>query len=119
MICLLKKYIRMTKFKLFVDKVFLLNILYALICIYQYIREKYALLFKALSDKTRLRIINLLINTEQPLCLCELVDALDEPQYKISKHLKGLKYGSLIEEKKIGRCVYYLLLSTRDNFNWI
>jgi len=48
-----------------------------------------------------------------------LVDALDEPQYKISKHLKELKYGGLIEEKKIGRCVYYLLLSTRDNFNWI
>jgi len=78
--------------------------------------EKYALIFKALSDKTRLRIINLLTHSDQELCVCELVDALDEPQYKISKHLKELKYAGLIEEKKIGRWVYYSLLPARDNF---
>ncbi|MFQ5722179.1 MAG: ArsR/SmtB family transcription factor [Candidatus Aminicenantales bacterium] len=78
--------------------------------------EDYAIIFKALSDKTRLRIINLLIHSDQELCVCELVDALAEPQYKISKHLKELKYAGLIEEKKIGRWVYYSLLPARDNF---
>ena len=78
--------------------------------------EKYAHIFKALSDKTRLRIINLLAHSNQQFCVCELVDALAEPQYKISKHLKELKYADLIEEKKIGRWVYYSLLPARDNF---
>lgn len=78
--------------------------------------EVYALIFKALSDKTRLRIINLLTHFNQEFCVCEFVDALDEPQYKISKHLKELKYAGLIEEKKIGRWVYYSLLTARDNF---
>jgi len=78
--------------------------------------EKYLLIFKALSDKTRLRIINLLTHSDQKLCVCELVDALDEPQYNISKHLKELKYAGLIEEKKMGRWVYYFLLPARDNF---
>jgi len=76
--------------------------------------EKYLRIFKALSDKTRLRIINLLLRSGQELCVCEIVDSINESQYNVSKHLKELKYAGLIEEKKTGRWVSYGLASTGD-----
>lgn len=78
--------------------------------------EKYSRFFKALSDKTRLRIINLLLRSGQELCVCEIVDSINESQYNVSKHLKELKYAGLIEEKKMGRWVSYGLASSRDEF---
>ena len=78
--------------------------------------DEFSLIFKALSDKTRLRIINLLIRSGLELCVCEIVDALDEAQYKISKHLKELKFAGLVEEKKEGRWVNYSLVSSHDQF---
>ncbi|MFQ6070717.1 MAG: ArsR/SmtB family transcription factor [Candidatus Aminicenantales bacterium] len=78
--------------------------------------DKFALIFKALSDKTRLRIINLLVRSGLDLCVCEIVDALDEPQYKISKHLKELKFSGLVEEKKDGKWVNYSLSAPQDEF---
>jgi ArsR family transcriptional regulator len=78
--------------------------------------EKYSRFFKALSDKTRLRIINLLLRSGQELCVCEIVDSINESQYNVSKHLKELKYAGLIEEKKMGRWVSYGLASARDEF---
>lgn len=78
------------------------------------IMEKYSLIFKALSDKTRLRIINLLLRSGKELCVCEIVDSISESQYNVSKHLKVLKYAGLVEEKKMGRWVSYGLASTRD-----
>lgn len=76
--------------------------------------ENYLRVFKALSDETRFRIINLLLKSGQELCVCEIVDALDESQYNISKHLKELKFAGLVEEKKIGRWVSYRLAATQD-----
>jgi len=78
--------------------------------------ETYMRLFKALADKTRLRIINLLIRSGQELCVCEIVDSLSETQYNISKHLKELKYAGLIEKKRMGRWVSYGLISSPDEF---
>lgn len=80
----------------------------------EYKMEEYLRLFKALSDKTRLRIINLLLRSGQELCVCEIVDSINESQYNVSKHLKELKYAGLIEEKKVGRWVSYGLASTTD-----
>ena len=78
--------------------------------------EVFSLVFKALSDKTRLRIIGLLLRSGKDLCVCEIVNSLDEPQYKISKHLKELKFAGLVEEKKEGKWVNYSLAAADDRF---
>jgi ArsR family transcriptional regulator len=77
--------------------------------------KKYAEYFKALGDETRLRILYLLVNADSELCVCELTDALEIPQYNISRHLKILKNAGLIEERKEGRWVN-LSLKNNDSF---
>lgn len=69
------------------------------------------LLFQALADLTRIRLIRLLVSTKQEVCLCEFVDSLLEPEYKISRHLKVLKQAGLITAKKEGRWVYHGLVA--------
>ncbi|HAB51836.1 MAG TPA: transcriptional regulator [Ignavibacteriales bacterium] len=64
--------------------------------------------FKALSDETRLRIINLLLVNDS-LCVCELVDTLEIPQYQISKGLAILKSSGIVELEKDGKWGYYQL----------
>jgi len=71
-------------------------------------------LFQALSDGTRLRIVRLLVTTNQEICLCELVDALLEPQYKLSRHLKALRQAGLLTSQKEGRWVYHRLAEKPD-----
>ena len=72
--------------------------------------------FKAFADETRLRILYLLINSNSKLCVCELTDALEIPQYNISRHLKILRNTGLIEERKEGRWVYFGLAKGIDAF---
>ena len=62
--------------------------------------------FKALGDPSRLRLLRLLIEADTELCVCELVDSLEQPQYNVSKHLRALKSAGLIESRKEGRWVY-------------
>jgi len=71
-------------------------------------------LFQALSDTTRLRIIRLLVTTEQEICLCELVDTLLEPQYNLSRHLKVLRQAGFLSSQKEGRWVYHRLITEPD-----
>lgn len=66
----------------------------------------FAEVFKSLGDSTRLRLLRLLIEANKELCVCELVDSLEEPQYNISKHLRSLKSAGLIESRREGRWVY-------------
>jgi ArsR family transcriptional regulator, arsenate/arsenite/antimonite-responsive transcriptional repressor len=66
-------------------------------------------MFKALGDETRLRLINLLLQTDQDLCVCEMVDSLKLPQYQISKHLTILKNAGLLQASRKGTWVYYRL----------
>lgn len=70
--------------------------------------------FKALGDTTRLRILRLLATTEEEACLCELVDSLLEPQYKLSRHLKILRSAGLLTAEKDGRWVYHRLAKGPD-----
>lgn len=65
--------------------------------------------FKALSDETRLRIMNLFIKSGRNLCVCELMDALQLPQYAISKALNILKNAEFFTTEKEGTWVYYQL----------
>ena len=48
--------------------------------------------------------------TGEEACLCELVDSLLEPQYKLSRHLKILKQAGLLTAEKEGRWVYHRLV---------
>jgi len=61
--------------------------------------------FRALSDRTRLRILNLLRDGE--LCVCDLVDVLDVPQPTASRHLAYLRKTNLVSARKEGLWHYY------------
>jgi ArsR family transcriptional regulator len=61
--------------------------------------------YKALADKTRLRILALL-RTEE-LCVCELVDILQMSQPAISQHLRKLKTAKLVKERRKGQWMFY------------
>jgi len=62
--------------------------------------------YKCLSDETRLRSL-LLIETEGELCVCELTEALDEIQPKISRHLAQLRKCELLLDRRQGQWVFY------------
>src|SRR5690349_24368977 len=64
-------------------------------------------LFHALSDRTRLSILERLRLGER--CVCELTDALDAAQSRLSFHLKVLKDAGLIADRRQGRWMYYTL----------
>ncbi|OHE61120.1 MAG: transcriptional regulator [Thiobacillus sp. GWE1_62_9] len=66
--------------------------------------------FQALADPTRIRIVRLLAETREEACLCELVDSLQEPQYKLSRHIKMLRQAGLLTTEKEGRWVYHRLV---------
>ncbi len=61
--------------------------------------------FQALSDRTRVRILELLRDGEK--CVCELIAALDLRQSLLSFHLKTLKNAGLVKDRKEGRWVHY------------
>ena len=71
--------------------------------------EYYTEIFKALADETRLRVFNLFLVSKVSLCVCELVDAMEMPQYTVSKHLAVLRYAGLVEVEKEGLWGYYRL----------
>ena len=73
--------------------------------------------FQALSDRTRLRIVRLMATSGEEACLCELVDSLLEPQYKLSRHLKALRQVGLLTSEKDGRWVYHRLVSEPKRLN--
>lgn len=64
-------------------------------------------LFHALSDPTRLSILERLRYGER--CVCELTDALDAAQSRLSFHLKVLKDAGLVTDRREGRWMYYTL----------
>lgn len=68
--------------------------------------------FQSLSDSTRVRIIRLMSTVGSSLCSCELVDCLNEPEYKISRHLKILKAAGLITAFRDGKWVYHDLVKS-------
>lgn len=63
--------------------------------------------FHALADAIRLRIIERLCSGEQ--CVCDLTDALQTGQSRLSFHLKTLKDAGLLNDRREGRWVYYSL----------
>ena len=64
-------------------------------------------LFHALSDQTRLQILERLRAGER--CVCDLTGALDAAQSRLSFHLKVLKDSGLVTDRREGRWMYYTL----------
>ena len=72
-------------------------------------------MFRAFSDRTRLRILFLLRGGE--LCVCNLVDVIGAPQPKISRHLAYLRKAGLVTSRKDKMWSYYTLASARGAFH--
>ena len=68
-------------------------------------------LFHALSDDTRLAVIDMLRGGER--CVCDLQGTLDAAQSRLSFHLKVLKDAGLVTDRKEGRWSYYSLNRAR------
>ena len=76
---------------------------------------KVDLLFRAFSDRTRLRILHLLSPGE--LCVCDLVEVLDVPQPKVSRHLAYLRRAGLVIARRDGLWSYYSLAPATGAFH--
>ena len=63
--------------------------------------------FHALSDRTRLELVQVLMGGER--CVCELQEGLGAAQSRLSFHLKALKDAGLVTDRREGRWVYYSL----------
>ena len=68
-----------------------------------------AALFKALGDPARVRIVNALATSAEPVCSCELEPVLGLSQPTVSHHLKKLTDAGLLEREQRGRWAYYSL----------
>ena len=77
--------------------------------------------FKALGEKNRLRILNML--SAKPLCVCEITEIIKLSQSTVSGHLKILKDAEIIEDIKDGLWVEYRLVKSaqlnRDLFKML
>jgi ArsR family transcriptional regulator, arsenate/arsenite/antimonite-responsive transcriptional repressor len=71
--------------------------------------EATAQLFKALADPHRIRIVNLLATSPDPVCVCELTGPLGLSQPTVSHHLKKLLAAGLLEREQRGTWAYYSL----------
>ena len=74
------------------------------------------LLFKALSDRNRLRIVSALIEYDE-LCACQITELLTITSATSSRHLGVLIQSGLIQSRKEGRWVYYSLNSCCASFD--
>ena len=65
--------------------------------------------FKALADPARVRIVNLLAASGEPVCVCHLTDLLQLSQPTVSFHMKKLMDAGLLEREQRGVWAYYSL----------
>jgi ArsR family transcriptional regulator len=69
-------------------------------------------LFKALADRTRLRLIGLL--GDQEVCVCFLVEILKTSQPKISRHLAYMRRAQIVAARREGKWMHYRLTEPPD-----
>jgi ArsR family transcriptional regulator len=70
------------------------------------------LLFKALADRTRLRLISLIGDSE--VCVCFFVAILKVSQPKISRHLAYLRRAGIVTSRREGKWMHYRLREPPD-----
>lgn len=78
------------------------------------IPSEYVVIFSALADETRLRILNLLRHGE--ICVNLLMMVLNENQPKISRHLLVLKKAGLVANRRDGKWIHYRFVSPSDEY---
>ena len=71
--------------------------------------EQTAAVFKALADPARVRIVNLLARSSEPVCVCDLTPSLRLAQPTVSHHLKKLREAGLLRREQRGVWAYYTL----------
>lgn len=69
--------------------------------------QDYSLLFKALGEEVRLKMIGILENRE--LCVCDFMEVLDLAQSTASRHLAYLKNSGWVVGRRAGKWMYYRL----------
>ncbi|MDR3725165.1 MAG: metalloregulator ArsR/SmtB family transcription factor [Terracidiphilus sp.] len=67
-----------------------------------------ASLFLALANETRLELLRLIGDRE--VCVCELVEALRQPQPKISQHLACLRSVGVVQARREGKWMHYRIV---------
>lgn len=70
------------------------------------------LLFKALADQTRLRLLNLMGDDE--VCVCFFVEVLRTSQPKVSRHLAYLKRAGIVSSRRDGKWMHYRIAEPPD-----
>ena len=71
--------------------------------------EATADLFKALADPTRVRLVNMLANSPEPVCVCDMNAHFDLGQPTLSHHLKKLVTAGLLKREQRGTWAYFSL----------
>jgi ArsR family transcriptional regulator len=66
-------------------------------------------LFKALSDPARVRALNLLATSDEPVCICNLIEPLGLSQPTVSHHMKKLLEAGVVEREQRGKWAYFSL----------
>ncbi|MGD1063070.1 MAG: metalloregulator ArsR/SmtB family transcription factor [Terracidiphilus sp.] len=69
----------------------------------------FALLFAALADRTRLRLLNLMDGRE--VCVCYFVEILRQSQPKISRHLAYLRRAGIVAARREGKWMHYKIVA--------
>lgn len=71
--------------------------------------DQAAAMFKALADPARIRIVNLLANAPDAVCVCDLTPHLELSQPTVSFHLKKLRTAGIVERTQRSKWAYYSL----------
>jgi ArsR family transcriptional regulator len=69
-------------------------------------------ILKAASEPTRVRLLNLM--QQGSICVCDLQEVLEIPQSTVSRHLAGLRNGSLVVGTRVGPRTFYSLVPAND-----
>lgn len=78
-----------------------------------------AKLFALLGNEVRLKIMTLFLHYER-MCVCDLCDILKMKQSPISQHLRKLRDGGLLENKREGMTIFYFIpISMREDLSTI
>jgi len=72
-------------------------------------------IFKAFSDESRIRILNLLFNNQE-LCISDMEHILDFTQTKTSRHVTYLKNASILNVKKVDHWTFYFIKDEVSDF---
>ncbi len=75
--------------------------------------ENEAAVFKILADPTRLRLM-VLLSIQGETCVCKLAEALNAPDFKISRHLGIMRSAGLVEARREGTWMHYKLSNARN-----